>query len=32
MQKEVKGASGITNYFYYPPSSIIRYHIGMTSE
>lgn len=30
--KDVKGASGITNYFYYPPSSIIRYHIGMTSE
>ena len=30
--KEVKGASGINNYFYYPPSSIIRYHIGMISK
>ena len=30
--KEVKGESGINNYFYYPPSSIIRYHIGMAPE
>lgn len=31
-KKDVKGESGINNYFYYPPSSIIRYHIGMTSK
>ncbi len=31
-KKDVKGESGINNYFYYPPSSIIRYHIGMTPE
>ncbi|MGB6340225.1 MAG: hypothetical protein WBF32_10660 [Candidatus Aminicenantaceae bacterium] len=30
-KKYVKGESGINNYFYYPPSSIIRYHIEMTS-
>ena len=30
--KDVEGAAGINNYFYYPPSSIIRYHIGMAPE
>ena len=31
-RKDVIGESGISNYFYYPASSIIRYHIGMRPE
>jgi len=31
-KKDVIGESGINNYFYYPPSSIIRYHIGMSPK